>query len=127
MKKIFFVVLVLFFLSSCGNSQEKIDAAKQALLEQEAAQTATGEIQASTTTGEELKEDTQVLQEAIEIVEYGQNPVLKFNTLTIDDFLDGEAEITGETLGQVDSIEVTFSNSESSFPEDTYILQTFTS
>ena len=104
-----------------------MDAAKQALLEQETAQTTTGEIQVSTATGEELEEETQVIQEAIEIVEYGQSPVLKFDDLNIDDFLDGEAEITGETLTQVDSIEVSFSNRDSQFPEDTYTLKTFAS
>lgn len=125
MKKISFAFVFLLILSSCGNSQEKIDAAKQALLEQELRETATGETEIGTASWEELSVNTKELESGIEIVEYGQTPVLKFDTLKIQDFLDGEAEITGETLTHVDAIEVGFSNIDSLFPEDSYTLKTF--
>lgn len=124
MKHIYIFVVTLLFLASCGTSQEELDIAKKALLENSNSGTVASPVSPEVSEPSSPEESTQ---DGIEIIEFGQNPFLAFNELNIENFRDGEAEISGTTLVPVEKIEVLFSNPDSSFPQDAYVLQTFKS
>ncbi len=125
MKKIFFLFILMFFITSCGSSQSDIDTAKDTLLNPDITQ------ETVSVSGPDIVENTgSLLSEeilAIEIKALDTSSFLEIDPLNIKDFLDGEAEISGTTLTSVDKIEVDFSNKDSQFPADSYTLKTFKS
>ena len=60
-----------------------------------------------------------------EIIKLTQNQVLDFDDISEKDFSSWEIEISGKTLEKVDKIKVNFTNEDSDFPDDSYILTQF--
>lgn len=54
-----------------------------------------------------------------------ENEFIQLDQLQESDLADGKIEITGKTLTNVDSIRVTFKNSDSTYPNDDYTLGQF--
>lgn len=54
-----------------------------------------------------------------------ENEFIQLDEMQESDILDGEIEISGKTLENVDSIRVTFENKDSSYPDDDYTLNQF--
>lgn len=133
------LILVFFtFLTSCGQSQSDIDAAKQKLLwwENSQIQEPSGdsgtpsetETNTNTTTSENTTPivETSKASDVIEIIPQTAEQFLKFDSIDESKLKTGELEIWGKTMKNVDKIQVLFSNRASDFPNDDYILQTFT-
>ena len=120
---VIFLLASLILFASCGTSQKDIDAAKQDLLQGTSSSQTLSQNTNSGVTQSSL--ETKDMEKSIEVIEFGQDSFLKIDELNIEDFLDGEAEISGETLTNVEKIEVDFSNADSDFPKDSYTLQTF--
>lgn len=136
MKKIFILTAALLVLTACGNSGS-IEEAKKAMLE--------GETNVSSETQDsrdkdplDISDGTSSLVETAQsqgsqleiktwytIEQLDETKLLEFNDISIADIQNGEVEISGTTLGQVDKITVSFENKESSYPNDLYTLLTF--
>ncbi|MDA9129313.1 hypothetical protein N9J72_02450 [Candidatus Gracilibacteria bacterium] len=136
MYKISFLLCVFLFITSCGQSQTDIDAAKQKLLgpsvpsETSTGATASGSsdvVQESVEgTDEELDNDEQVVTSGtVQIIPQTAEQFLDFDDIDESELINGELEISGNTVTKVDKIQVLFSNFESNFPNDDYTLQTF--
>jgi len=121
MKKIIILVFLSLILTSCfGDSQEVIDAKKDLWIIEK--------------TADDLKEDKawNVINDLsedprISITQISGEPLLKLNPLKYSDFKNWHSKITGTTLWQVDKIKVNFSNENSEYPNDSFVLQKFKS
>ena len=117
----------LLILSSCSQSQSDIDAAKEQILNPKP------DIEQIDQSSENLWEQVEVLankvsssnKEAVMIIPQDAVQFLDFDSIWEEKLSSGEVEITGETLRNVDKIQVLFVNKASEFPRDEYILQTF--
>lgn len=133
MYKIVSFLCMFVFLTSCGQSQTDIDAAKQKLLWSGATEkTSTWEITASWATGEEIwqaeelsVENQELRSWSIQVIPQTAEQFLDFDAIDESELAIGELEISGKTLASVDKIQVLFSNRASDFPNDDYTLQTF--
>ena len=138
MKYLSFLIFTIFILSSCGQSQKEIDAAKKELLNPE--------VQVSSNTPDTSWSGTEVSTEDLEVTESDSEPdlesdvessvsitprtaeqYLSFDSIDESKLSSGEVEITGTTSKWVDKIQVLFSNRASDYPNDDYVLQTFKS
>lgn len=123
MKKIIFLLFVWVFLSSCGQSQSEVDAAKQKILwENTKTQT-----EVVTPKEEQVTVETEVKEKKtqnIQIIPLSTQQVLNFDDISPESLTSWEVKISG-TTAYVDSIDVVFSNPTSSYPDDDYTLQTF--
>ncbi|MDP2090012.1 MAG: hypothetical protein Q8K30_00310 [Candidatus Gracilibacteria bacterium] len=122
------VLFLILVLSSCfgGTNEDDVEKAKQDLgiIEQSTSNDEdTGgsiDIEADSLEGEELKEFKQV-----EITSITDEQFIELDDLSGEDFSDGEVEIKGITLQNVDKIIITFENKDSQFPIDKYDLKQF--
>lgn len=123
MKKILLLVTLWLFLASCWNKTE-IDSAKQELLGESL-------IQEDTTSwnlaNEELtpEEDTVENSSLVQIIPMDANSPLSFNEISEDVLTTGEVVISWLAGPDVDKIEVIFTNANSTFSDDRYVLQTY--
>ena len=123
MKKIIFLLFVWALLSSCGQSQSEVDAAKQKIL-WDNTQTPVEVVipeEEQTPVVEKVEEKTS---QNIQIIPLSTQQVLNFDEISPESLTSGEVKITG-TTADVDSIDVLFSNPTSAYPDDDYTLQTF--
>ncbi|QFR38665.1 hypothetical protein A9Q91_00325 [Candidatus Gracilibacteria bacterium 28_42_T64] len=129
--KILYGTFLILFLSSClGENKEVINDAKQELgivqkevEEVEVKKTPDLEIQASEIKDQKIEEK----KPKFEIIKLTQDQFLEFDDLSEVDFLSGEIEVTGKTIETVDKIKVNFTNENSDFPDDSYLLTQFKS
>lgn len=129
MKKIIILVFLTLFLSSCfWDSQEVIKAKKDLwiikenpkVLQQETPQDL--QQKKAKNTINDLSEDPR-----ISITQISGKPLLKLDPLKYSDFKNWYAKITGTTLWQVDKIKVDFSNENSIYPNNSFVLKKFKS
>ncbi len=153
MKKQLIVVLFLlltFILSSCINSQDEVNKAKQnlwiiewgnqvdnSLIEWEKKdieKKSVDKVNIWLADSWSIKQDSieeidKIIKEneskQIEIKSLTDNQLLKLDDLFWKNLLLWEVEITWKTLWKVDKIVVKFSNETSDFPDDTYTLKQF--
>jgi len=123
MKKLIFVFILWLLLAWCSSKAE-IDSAKQELLENTPEQ-----ITASTdNTDVSLNEDeTEVIEEdsLVQIIALDANSPLDFNNISEESLNTGEVVISWVAGPDVDTIEVFFTNPNSTFSDDRYTLQTY--
>lgn len=122
MNKIILLFTLWFVLSSCGASQNEIDSAKQELLW-------TSTVEGISLDGEIEKavEESIIEDSLIQIISQDDNNFIVFDTISESSLASGEVIITGTTNISVDSIEVSFTNPTSKYPDDDYVLQAFSS
>jgi len=122
MKKIVYILPVILLLAGCfGDQSDKIEEAKQEL----------GVIE--TNTIENIKQeildepDPEIaeIKKVYELEHLGENKFIKLDSLDGVDFYNGQVELTGTTLVNVDKITIEFSNDSSDFPDDNYTLKSF--
>lgn len=131
MKRIFFLVVCVFLVSSCFGKSAQIEQAKQQLLQTGA----TSDISLETPLppiSQDNQENTLSQEESVnppmvQILPLTENQLIEINIIPESDVNDGEIQISGRTLESVDTISVSFSNPTSDFPDDDYTLQTFNS
>ncbi len=122
MKKIVYVLPVLLLLAGCfGGQSDKIEEAKQEL---GVVETNTVENIKQELTGEVDPEIAEI-KKVYEMEHLGENKFIKLDSLDGVDFYNGQVELTGTTLTDVDKITVEFSNDSSDFPDDNYTLKSF--
>gem|GEM_PF-3401517 len=63
----------------------------------------------------------------VQITALTESQFIEISSIPDDSIGDGEVEITGKTLQNVEKIQVSFSNTDSAFPDDNYTLKTFKS
>ncbi|MDQ7009794.1 MAG: hypothetical protein Q9M94_05875, partial [Candidatus Gracilibacteria bacterium] len=121
MKKIIVLVLLSLVLTSCfGDSKEVIDAKKDlGIIEKTVEDLEEDKIEKLSN---DLSEDPR-----ISITQISGEVFLKLGDLKYSDFKNGDSKITGVTLGQVDKIKVDFSNENSEYPNDSFVLKKFVS
>lgn len=125
MKKIITLLLIwVFLLSACGQSQTEIDAAKEKLLQDSSSQEL-GDNTASQEPFSENQENQDEDKKLVQILPQSEEQFLEFESISETSLTTGEVEISGKTLKNVDKIQVLFSNPTSDFPDDNYTLQTF--
>lgn len=117
------LLLVVFSLASCGQSQDDIDAAKQKLLQD---QNTASQNTSSVNKEESGQQDTEVqAKKLVQVISISEDQFLNFDDISESSLTSGEVKISGTTTAMVDKIEVEFSNPTSTFPNDMYVLQTF--
>ena len=123
MKKILLLVTLWLFLASCWNKAE-IDSAKQELLGESTTQEDTTSWDL---TNEDLtpEEDTVENSSLVQIIPMDANSPLSFNEISEDILTTWEVVISWEAGPDVDKIEVFFTNTNSTFSNDRYVLQTY--
>lgn len=127
MRYIFLLIFTFLLLSSCGQSQKDIDAAKKELLNPEpkvVAETAT-EFSGSGTKVPEIQEETSSSSSLVTISPRTAEQFLEFDSIDESKLTSWEVEISWEVTKKVDKIQVLFSNKASDYPNDDYTLQTF--
>lgn len=121
---IFFLITLIFFLSSCFSSTDDVNKAKQDLLNW-------NNVIEEDYTSEEIVDNNElkneVLEEKIVINDLTTEKFIELDTINEDNLRSLELEITWKTTENVDKIIVNFSNTWSSFKEDNYTLKTFKS
>lgn len=126
MKKIFLVIFLTVFLSSCFSSktEEDLTKVKEELL-------STWKIDSNILNEINLENKDSSAEEkfeeknSISIKYLTDEKFLEIDDFSINDFKDLEQEITWKTLTKVDKIKVYFSNPTSSFPNDIFELKKF--
>jgi hypothetical protein len=122
MKKIIYILPVLLLLGGCfGGQADKIEEAKQEL----------GVVE--TNTIENIKQelldekDPEIaeIKKMYQVEHLGENKFIELDSLDNEDFYDGQVEISGSTLADVDKITISFVNDSSDFPDDNYTLKSF--
>jgi hypothetical protein len=109
-------------VSSCGQSQSEIDAAKQKLLNQNPVEQSETIDQVSQ---ENESDSNKEVQKYVQIIPLTEKQFLDFDSILESSLSSGEVKISGTTNTQVEKIEVLFSNPTSNYPDDDYVLQTF--
>ncbi|NUJ97416.1 hypothetical protein HGA92_01355 [Candidatus Gracilibacteria bacterium] len=120
MKKII-IFLFLFFLTSCfgGNKEETLNQGN----EKNISQTASGDLIENTNQNESEKKDDKAFFRVENLDEKNFISILPMDESEIK---GDEIEILGQSLSSdIDKIEVSFQNKDSSFPSDRYTLKTF--
>lgn len=126
MKKILVLAFFWLALASCASKAE-IDSAKQDLLSDDAEQT------------RQVSQDNSATQESVESIEVPENKTsslvqiipldantsLSFNEISQEVLTTGEVVISWTADADVDKIEVFFTNSNSTYSDDRYTLQTY--
>ena len=130
MKKILIMLPLLLLLTGCFGNSSNVDEAKKELGVTETNTTSSQAIwetpNQNETTPTLFQEDEIVELDKSYTLEYlGDNKFLKLDSLDDENFYDGQVELTGTTLTQVDKIVVSFENKDSSYPKDIYTLQSF--
>ena len=127
-KKMKYILLfvTLFLLASCGNSKD-IETAKKELLSPNQTQDTSTQQTNNTAQDEQINEqendDNGPVR--VQVIPLWENNFLDFDDIS-NDFLNlWEVEISGNTIWNVESISVKFSNPTSSYPDDNYVLQTY--
>lgn len=110
-----------WILSSCGQSQNDIDAAKQKLLDESPVEQVVDDTPREISTPFLENTDNKLIQ----IIPQSEDQFLKFNDISESSLTSWEVELSGITTKDVDKIEVLFSNPTSNYPDDDYMLQTF--
>lgn len=123
MKKLIFVLILWFFLTWCASKAE-IDSAKQELLDNTPAQIISDDENTSPSRTEDEAELTGE-DSLVQIIALDANSPLDFNNISEESLNTGEVIISWVAGPDVDKIEVFFSNSNSTFSDDRYILQTY--
>lgn len=123
MKKILTLIFCLL-LVSCGTNRD-LEQAKEELLNGTNTGTSTESVSENETSSDNVNTKDATKSEGITIRHSSGTPLLDFDTLSLDDVLAGEIEIRGTADTSVEKIEVLFSNNNSDFPNDKYILQTY--
>lgn len=131
MKKIFLLIFVSIFLTSCfwDASKQDLEKAKQDLLSTDFENIFENDkniFEKSTKTEEnifKIEENWNFIEKRY----LTENKFLEIDNFSISDFSDLEQEITWKTLVNVEKIIVKFSNSNSSFPDDSFELKKFKS
>jgi len=128
------VFLLIFLLSSCFGSKESIDNAKKELWVIKVDETKNN---TDTWGNIDVKEDTDDIETEEKIIEEKEKNIeinyltedkfLLLDDLTDENLLDWEVEITWKTIWKVDKIIVSFENTSSEFPFDSYTLKQFVS
>jgi len=119
MKKIILAIFLLLALTSCfGDSKEVIDAKKDL-----------GVIEKTVENLEEEKKENNLFDLSndprISITQISWEPILELDNLKYEDFKKWHAKITGKTLWFVENIKVDFSNENSDYPNDSFVLRKF--
>ncbi len=129
MYKIILIAISLLFITSCGQSQSDIDAAKEKMRSIDVAE----EIKTETSTGattetpaQEISNEEESSSNSVQIIPQTAEQFLEFSPVDESKLATWEVEISGTTTKKVDKIQVLFSNRGSDFPNDDYVLQTFT-
>ena len=138
MKKLLVLVFLSVFLSSCfwkTTNKTDLDKAKDDLLSwntwsvvktENNTQTSTWSSTWSLSwTGQIEKVEKTEEKKNIELNYLTEEKFVELDNLTISDFRSLEKEITWKTLVNVDKIVVSFSNSSSKFPSDSFQLKKF--
>lgn len=126
----YIIFLLCFILVSC-TSQSQIDEAKKEILQTQEAQ----EVQETTQNNsvDSTEDDLQVSDRnekqwnSVTVSSKTEVQFIEIDDLSEQTLDDGEVIIEWKTLGEVDKIEVSFSNEGSNFPNDQYTLKTFSS
>lgn len=119
MKKIISLLVLVFIISSCGESRE-LTQAKDELLDRVPVTQETETVQ-NTERSESTLSDTN----AIEITHLGGEQYLEFSNIDEESLKTWEITIAGSADRRVEKIQVLFLNASSDFPDDDYTLQTF--
>ena len=128
MKKIFILSLVtLFVLTSCwGTDKNQENDIKNELLNWWNNNNLVVDNNSGKVEIDENRENFDKKSENYLEVNYlTEEKFLEFDNFTISDFKNLEKEITWKTLANVDKIVVSFSNKESTFPNDSFQLKQF--
>jgi len=124
MKKLVYILPILLVLTGCFNSQsDKIEESKKKL---GVVETNTIENIKQELSGEADPEIAEI-KKVYEMEHLGENKFIKLDSLDGVDFYNGQVELSGTTLVDVDKITVNFSNDSSDFPDDNYTLKSFNS
>ena len=126
MKKIIILATLWLLLASCGNKTE-IDSAKQELLWDTTAEN-TSTVQETDTLEDEEDTDFEDIVEnnsLIQFIPLDANSPLEFNDISEDVLTSWEVVISWVAGPDVDKIEVFFTNPNSTFSDDRYVLQTY--
>ncbi len=119
MKKIIITLFLILALTSCfGDSKEVIDAKKDLGIIEKTVE----DVQEENNNIGDLSEDPR-----ISIKQISGEKVLELDKLKYSDFKNGYAKITWKTLWNVDKIKVDFSNENSQYPNDSFVLKKFKS
>ncbi|NDK08406.1 hypothetical protein EOM39_04125 [Candidatus Gracilibacteria bacterium] len=134
MKKIIVLIIVTILLSSCSlfgkKSDDDVTKAKEELLGEQVVSNSDDIMSENTETGEldetneEIDIDTNEPTTNVTALTSGE-PLIEIEDLSDKDFYSGEFYINGKVLGNVDRIEVNFSNESSKYPTDLYKLKQY--
>ena len=121
MKKYILLIISLFLLASCGEDVSVEDAKKEIL------DNTTVEAPVETSSSEDVSKENEVQENrnSVDFQDVSSVQFLEFHDIPLDTLSSGEVIISGITKGEVDKIEVLFSNTASEYPDDTYTLKTF--
>ena len=125
MKKIAILISFFFLLVSCGQSQSDIDAAKKKLLDTNTKSQQNTQVQDTVVT--DPAPENKGERKYIQIIPLTEKQFLDFDSISESTLTSWEVKISGKTNTIVDKVQVLFSNPTSAFPDDDYVLQTFTS
>lgn len=130
MKKILITLPLLLLLGGCFGNSSNVDEAKKELgIGSDSSNTPSitqDENTSQESTPTLFQEDEIAELEKPYTLEYlGENKFIELDSLDDENFYDGQVELSGTTLTQVDKIIVSFQNKESSYPDDNYTLQSF--
>jgi len=123
MKNLVYIIFVTLFLSSCFTDSSKVSELKDDLLIQESENVELVEEDIWT----EPVVPEQDLDQKVQVIALSEKQFLSFNDIPESSLGSGEIEISWSALPGVTSIEVTFTNPTSDYPDDIYTLQTFES
>ena len=119
MKKIIIVLFLILALTSCfGDSKEVINAKKDLGVIEKTQQDLNNENNQNNI--KDLSEDPR-----ISIKQISGKKMIELDKLKYEDFKKWNANITWKTLGKVDKIKVEFSNENSDYPNDSFVLSRF--
>jgi len=129
MKYILSLFTLIIVLASCGQNQDKVDQAKQELLQQWQADQTQQTVENTSWESDisEQWDNTNQNDSYVEVRDVSDIQYISVNTINSQESIDGELQITWKTLDDVTTISVRFSNEESDYPVDNYTLQTFKS
>lgn len=132
MKKIVFVICLIFILSSCFGSWEDKedlqDLKKELLWKTDSKVEKENEIEDKKDENDEKEENIEETEKNSLTKNYlTEEKFIEFDDLQVSDFDSLEKEIIGKTLLNVDKIIVKFSNPDSNFPNDSFQLKKFKS
>jgi len=123
MKKILILLFLSLFITSCFWESDDVKKAKQDLGISGYEEVVVDKIEDKKTTEEIVLDTNSDLRVKVNLISWDK--MLVFDELKYNDFRKWESKISWKTLWIIDKITVDFSNEDSDFPNNSYILKKF--